>query len=65
MTRGHDWPGRMLEAIAARRGDIVLMDSDRGPVLGVCVGAVVAKAGAEGGIEYVALSLARRAWRLP
>ncbi len=49
----------------ARRGDIVLMDSDQGPVLGVCVGRAVAKAGAVRGLEYVPLALARRAWRTP
>lgn len=51
--------------LMAQRGDIVLMDSELGAVLGVCVGETIAKAGVETGVEFVPLAAARRAWRVP
>ena len=51
--------------LMARRGDIVILDSERGPLLGVCVGQHVAKAGVKSGVQHVPITAARRAWRVP
>ncbi len=50
--------------LTARRGDIVLMDSEMGGMLGVCVGETIAKAGVEIGVDFVPLRAALRAWRV-
>ena len=47
----------------ARRGDLVLIDTDLGLALGVCVGESIASAGPDG-VALMPLSAARRAWRV-
>ena len=47
----------------AQRGDLVLIDSDLGPALGVCLGARAAFVGAHG-LAFVPTAAARRAWRV-
>ena len=52
-----------IAPLMARRGDLVLIDTDIGPALGICVGESIASAGPEG-VALVPLSGARRAWRV-
>ena len=47
----------------ARRGDVVEMQTEQGPALGVCLGARSAFAG-PAGLEYRETLLALRAWRI-
>lgn len=47
----------------AQRGDVVLIETERGDALGVCVGAHVAFAG-ENGVAFVPLEQAVKAWRV-
>lgn len=63
IAKNYDCPE--VPPLMARRGDIVLMDSEMGGVLGICVGETIAKAGAEIGVDFVPLAAARRAWRVP
>lgn len=47
----------------AQRGDVVLLDIDEGPALGICIGHRCAFVGPEG-VAYRALKDCRRAWRV-
>lgn len=47
----------------AQRGDVVLIDTDLGDALGICIGGKVACA-APSGLSYLPLSAARRAWHI-
>ena len=48
---------------AARRGDLVIHDTDDGPALGVCLGARLVAVG-PGGLAYRPMSAVTRAWRV-
>ena len=52
-----------IAPLMARRGDLVLVDTDLGPALGVCVGESIASAGPDG-VALMPLSAAQRAWRV-
>ncbi len=54
-----------VSPLTAQRGDLVILDGERGALLGVCVGDRVAQAGVKSGIQYAPLLSARRAWRIP
>lgn len=47
----------------ARRGDVVVFDTENGPALGVCLGALAAFAGPNG-VEFKPMAACRRAWRI-
>lgn len=53
------WPVRDVKQ--AQRGDIVLLDSDQGPSLGVCAGAESWFAGPDG-TQFIKTLNCRRAW---
>lgn len=55
------WPS--CENTFARRGDVVLYDTDTGPALGVCIGLLSAFAGADG-VTFVNTLSTRAAWRI-
>lgn len=55
------WP--VIAVPFAGRGDLVAMDADGGPALGVCLGALSAFAGPDG-IDYRPTLNARAAWRI-
>jgi hypothetical protein len=51
------------QAQTAQRGDLVLLDTEIGPALGVCLGARCAFAGPDG-LAYAPTVAAREAWRV-
>ena len=55
--------GQPEPIVAAQRGDVVLLDTERGPALGVCLGARSAFAGPDG-LAYAPTASARAAWRV-
>lgn len=55
------WPEAAVPL--ARRGDVVVFDTDHGPALGVCLGAVSAFAGPTG-VQFQPTAKCRRAWRI-
>jgi hypothetical protein len=55
--------GEGIAPLAARRGDVVLADTEMGPALGVCVGAVALFA-APKGLAARDLTACRLAWRV-
>jgi len=46
----------------AQRGDVVLLDSEAGPALGICLGASAALPRADQGFASIDMAAARRAW---
>lgn len=46
----------------ARRGDVVSLDLETGPAIGICVGERIAAAG--DGVQYLPLHRAHMAWRI-
>lgn len=61
--------GAPVPAGLARRGDVVLLDLEYGPALGICTGDKIACAGAWGdrrprGVTYVRRERALKAWRV-
>jgi hypothetical protein len=48
----------------ARCGDVVALELDTGPAIGICVGPRVAVAAMPAGIEYAPLERAHCAWRV-
>ncbi len=52
-----------IEVNFAQRGDIVVSDSELGPVIGVMLGEIFVSPGDDGLVRH-ARSLARRAWRV-
>ncbi len=52
-----------ITPLKAQRGDIVLIRSAGRPVLGVCLGPLIASPGAQG-TEYLPLRSAEKAWRV-
>ena len=57
----HGWPEVALPY--AQRGDVVSIDAEGGPALGVCTGAKSAFAGPHG-IDFRPTASCRRAWRI-
>ena len=57
----HGWPEAPVAM--ARRGDLVAMDADGGPALGVCLGAQSVFASPTG-LDFRPTLTARRAWRI-
>lgn len=55
--------GESIPTMKAQRGDVVSVDTEQGPALGICDGAVV-WAAAVRGLTSVPLSCARKAWRV-
>ena len=55
--------GQPRPVVAAQRGDVVLIDGDLGPTLGVCLGARAAFSGPDG-LVYAPTATARSAWRV-
>lgn len=47
----------------AQRGDVVMVDTDLGPALGVCAGGYAACAGPEG-LQFVPMERWQRAWEV-
>lgn len=47
----------------AQRGDVVMIDTDDGPALGICNGATAACAGPEG-LQFAPMSLWQKAWEV-
>lgn len=56
---GKPLPTTML----ARRGDVVLVNTEEGPALGICVGAKCAYLG-PAGLVFLGLDVAQAAWRV-
>jgi hypothetical protein len=52
-----------LRPLQAQRGDVMLVDTEAGPALGVCLGGKIACA-APLGLSWLPLTAARRAWRV-
>lgn len=52
-----------LPPLQARRGDICLLNSEHGEMLGVCIGDKIVAPGAEGLVSYPILK-GRRTWRI-
>lgn len=48
---------------AARRGDVVALDTEQGPALGVCLGALIA-APIAAGLVFLPFTAAQAAWRI-
>ena len=48
----------------AQRGDVMLLDSKAGPTLGICIGGEMAAPHENGGLAFVPVATARRAWAL-
>lgn len=57
----HGWPE--IPVALARRGDVVAMDAEGGPALGVCLGASCIFASPTG-LDHRPTLTARRAWRI-
>lgn len=55
--------GEPIAPLQAQRGDVVSVDTELGPALGICDGAVV-WAAAVRGLVALPLAKARRAWRV-
>ncbi|MFQ5783616.1 MAG: hypothetical protein ACE5H8_02180 [Alphaproteobacteria bacterium] len=55
--------GAPVPVATAKRGDIVLLDTDDGPALGVVIGARAAFTSPRG-LAFVPVSAPRRAWRV-
>lgn len=55
--------GDPIPPALAQRGDVVSVDTDAGPALGVCLGGTAAVPG-PAGLEFLAAPLWRHAWRL-
>ena len=51
--------------LQACQGDVILLELPAGPALGICVGHQIACAGALGGVVYLKLERALKAWRTP
>ena len=54
---------RPADAQTAQRGDVVLIDGDLGPTLGVCLGVRSAFVGPDG-LAFAPTAVVRRAWRV-
>jgi len=61
-TAAHGCP-EWQRVTQARRGDVVLFDTDHGPALGICDGRVALFTGPSG-LHPVPLTETRRAWRI-